>query len=291
MPDSHRPAHRGRTSRRALQHRLRDVQLAALHSGERRQGGRGVRQQRRPMAGLQQDSGPRELGQRGRRRTGHRVHEARAPSVPRLPASKASAGVGRRGDRGEHAALRASSNAPVPMSAGTRRPDPIAARRGSGTRAALRASMPRWARTAAATEPACSEMLAVDACPAAESTWSAWVSARSRSPARSAASARREASSTAGAPAPTAAANSAPAPGIDRPATASSAPPRRTRSAARAAGHTGAEQTAGGGEDPAAAVELALGQRCGASPAASRAGCARDDRGRDQRDRQHAVRR
>ena len=64
----------------------------------------------------------------------------------------------------------------------------------------------------------------------------------------------------AGAPAPTAAANSSPAPGIAGPHGLVGAAAMNT-SAARAAGHPGAEETAGGGEDLAAAVELDLGER------------------------------
>ena len=204
----------------------RDVELAAVQRDQGGQRGRGVRQQRGPVAG---SSSPRRAraGTTRRSASPRRSRAHRAPSGPRPRRAASVAGQQRRGR------IRVSDGAPStaaalpgaggagapfarpaprpatrsPISAGTATvgatpPEAAAIQRYSS---ALRASSPRRASTDPATAPARSASSGSTRS-RAPSTASDCARAASRSPARRCASARRAASVSGGLPARTASA-------------------------------------------------------------------------------------
>ena len=102
-----------------LQHRLGHVVLAAVHRDQRGQRGRGVRQQRRPVRGLQQRGGPGQLRTAPRSASRRPSRRRPGPSAPRPrpagsaagPAARrrAAAGSSRAAPRGPRRALRCRS--------------------------------------------------------------------------------------------------------------------------------------------------------------------------------------
>ena len=274
MPDGHRPAAEPHP-RRALQHRLRDVQLPALDGGERGECGGGVGQQRRAVAGLQQDRGPGELRQRGRRRTGHRVHE---------PVRHQLLGAREQGRRlvgsGAASTARASSNAPVPIERGHRLPPHPRAEEAVHGRAA--------GEHAAVGEDGGGHRRR----PGRDRRYGTWPGGREHLVGLGEGEVEI-AGAERGLGAPGRQLDGGGACGDGRrvqlvgagKAGAQGLVARRREDARHpSAGDPGAEEAAGGGEDVAAALELALGQRP-AHLEPGRGRCALQHGGRDERDR------